>query len=198
MSSELDAYENAFKERDQVYQIRLHGLGGEGVVTLSDIIGKTATRCGQWAHSLPFFGTEVRGAPVKAFARVSDSPISVKSYIYAPDFILITNDTLLEIPATTEGLKEDGVLLVNTAAGKDSLQGANDSRVYTINATGMAYEIFGRPIVNTILFGSLIAATDLFPLKAALEIISEEFAGGRAKPNIEAVTRGYEELRKVK
>jgi len=78
-------------------------MGGEGVVTLSEMIGKTATQCGKWAHSFPFFGTEVRGAPVKAFTRVSDSPISIKSYIYEPDIIVITNDTLLEMEGVTAG-----------------------------------------------------------------------------------------------
>lgn len=181
-----------------MYEIRLHGLGGEGVVTLSDIIGKTATRCNKWAHSLPFFGTEVRGAPVKAFARVSDSPISVKSYIYEPDLIVITNDTLLEINGTIEGLKKDGILLVNSPRKKESMKKAIPSRTYVINATDMAHEIFGRPIVNTILFGALIGATGLFPLEAAKEIVSEEFSGAREKPNLQAVSRGYRFLREVR
>ena len=180
-----------------MYEIRLHGLGGEGVVTLSEMIGKTATRCDKWAHSLPFFGTDVRGAPVKAFTRVSDSPISVKSYIYEPDIIIITNDTLLEDPSIIEGLKEDGVLLINTAKSKESLEGLNHLSAYTINATERANVIFGRPIINTILFGVLLGATDLFPLEAAIETISESFGGERAKLNIQAVSRGYEEMRGV-
>jgi pyruvate ferredoxin oxidoreductase gamma subunit len=181
-----------------VYEIRLHGLGGEGVVTLSDIIGKTATRCDKWAHSLPFFGTEVRGAPVKAFTRVSDSPISVKSYVYDPDIIIITNDTLLEMAGVFDGLKEDGILLINSSKKKEAMEWIKHSRIHTINATEMAHEIFGRPIINTILFGALIGVTDLFPLDAALEIISEEFSGERAKPNIDAVSRGYQVINEVK
>ncbi len=181
-----------------MYEIRLHGLGGEGVVTLSDIIGKTATRCDKWAHSLPFFGTEVRGAPVKAFTRVSDSPISEKSYVYDPDIIIITNETLLEMAGIFDGLKEDGILLVNSSMTVEALAWIKHSRIYTINATDMAHEIFGRPIINTILFGALIGATDLFPLETAMEIISEEFPGKRGKPNIEAVSRGYRVINEVK
>ena len=181
-----------------MYEIRLHGLGGEGVVTLSDIIGMTATRCDKWAHSLPFFGTEVRGAPVKAFARVSDAPISVKSYIYEPDLIIITNETLLEIGGTLEGLKKDGILLVNSPRKNELMRKINHSRTYVINAAEMAQEIFGRPIVNTILLGALIGATDLFPLDAAKEIISEEFPGKRGASNIEAVSRGFRAVSEVR
>ena len=179
-----------------MYEIRLHGLGGEGVVTLSEMIGKTATRCGRWAHSFPFFGTEVRGAPVKAFTRVSASPIHIKSYIYAPDMIVITNDTLLTDPEVTAGLKKEGVVLINTSRAADELPGPPPADVRVLNATAMALELFGRPIVNTLLFGAFIGCTDLLPLEAAREIVTEEFAGKRPELNAQALLKGYESIGK--
>lgn len=179
-----------------MYEIRLHGLGGEGVVTLSEMIGKSATRCGSWAHSFPFFGTEVRGAPVKAFTRVSDTPIHVKSYIYEPDLIVITNDTLLADPEVLHGLKPEGFVLINTALERRALTALPSSRTLAFNASEMAAEIFGRPIVNTLLFGALIGLTDLFPLDTAREIVAEEFPGKRAAWNNLALSKGFETARK--
>ena len=178
-----------------MYEIRLHGLGGEGVVTLSDIIGKTATRFGKWAHSFPFFGTEVRGAAVKAFTRVDDAPIHVKSYIYDPDVVIVTNDILLSAPETTSGLKKEGLLLVNTAKGKDHLPSNGKWRVFAFDATKVAFDVIGRPIPNTVLFGAFIGATDLFPLKFAEEIISEEFSSSVVEANIKALRAGYEQVK---
>jgi pyruvate ferredoxin oxidoreductase gamma subunit len=180
-----------------VYEIRIHGLGGEGVVKLSDIIGKTATRCGQWAHSFPFFGTEVRGAAVKAFTRVSSSPISIKSYIYEPDVIIVTNEILMRDPETLKGLKQEGSLLINTARKGDDLRDWFQGKVSPIPATALAYDIFGKPMVNIILFGSFLGITKLFPLEAASEIVSEEFSKAEQARNLQALTRGYEEIGKV-
>jgi 2-oxoacid:acceptor oxidoreductase gamma subunit (pyruvate/2-ketoisovalerate family) len=178
-----------------VYEIRLHGLGGEGVVTLSDIIGKTATRYGKWAHSFPFFGTEVRGAAVKAFTRVDDAPIHVKSYIYDPDVVIVTNDILLNVPETTAGLKKEGLLLVNTAKTSASVSNEGKWRVFAFDATRVAFDVIGKPIPNTVLFGAFIGATDLFPLASAEEIVREEFSSSIVEVNIKALRAGYDKVK---
>lgn len=180
-----------------MYEIRFHGLGGEGVVRLSEIIGKTATLSGKWAHSFPFFGTEIRGAAVKAFTRVDDEPISIKSYIYEPDVVVLTNDILLANPDTTKGLKQDSLLILNTAQDKEVLEKQYQCRVLPLNATALAYAVIGKPIVNTIMLGALIGATDVIPLEAAADILAAEFTAKLAQLNIEALHRGYEEIKKV-
>lgn len=179
-----------------MYEIRLHGLGGEGVVKLSEMIGKAATRCGQWAHSFPFFGTEIRGAAVKAFTRVDTSRINVKSYIYEPDIVIVTNEILLENHETTEGLKDEGCLLVNTAKISDQFLQKAKYRIIPLNATQMAYDTIGKPIVNTIMFGAFIGISGLIPMNIAAEIISEEFPEKIAKLNIPALQKGFEEIKK--
>ncbi len=166
------------------------------MVTLSEMIGKTATRCGLYAHSFPFFGTEVRGAPVRAFTRVSHTPIHIKSYIYEPDLIVITNDTLLQDPELMLGLKPEGVVLINTAQREPATLRA--ARLQLVNATEMGIDLFGRPIVSTLLFGALIASTTLFPLDAAREIVNEEFRGRRAEVNIRALSKGFEAVKKIR
>lgn len=179
-----------------MYEIRIHGLGGEGVVKLSDMIGKAATRDGKWAHSLPFFGTEVRGAAVKAFTRVSESPIHIKSYIYEPDVIIVTNDILLEDPQTMKGIKGSGTLLVNTARKKDQPDGPAQYSPLCINATDLAYEVLGRPIINTIMLGALIGVTGIISLETAIQIVEEEFSPKLARLNTMALVRGCEEVRR--
>lgn len=165
------------------------------MVTLSDIIGKTATRFGKWAHSFPFFGTEVRGAAVKAFTRVDDAPIHVKSYIYDPDVVIVTNDILVDVPETTAGLKREGLLLVNTAKSGDRLSAGGKWRVFAFDATKVAFDVIGKPIPNTVLFGAFIGATDLFPMASAEEIVREEFPASIVEVNIKALRAGYDKVK---
>ena len=175
-----------------MYSIRLHGLGGEGVVSLSNIIGKAAVSCGKWAHSFPLFGTAVRGAPVKAYTRVSSDPISIKSYIYNPDAIILTNDLLLEDSETLEGHKKDTILLINTRKDIETLKKlTNMEKIYPLDATSIAYEIIGKPFVNIILFGSFIAITDLLPFSSSYEIMKEIFPPKEAALNMDAIKEGY-------
>ena len=134
---------------------------------------------------------------MKAFTRVSDSPITTKSYIYDPDVVVVTNDTLLGNPDILQGLGKESALIINTAKSAETLKGYCDCRLYPMNAIDLAYEILGRPIVNTLLFGAFIGVTDLFPLADALEIVREEFGKKVGELNVRAVTRGYEEVRKV-
>lgn len=182
-----------------MYSIRLHGLGGEGVVSLSNIIGKTAVFCGKWAHSLPLFGTAVRGAPVKAFTRVSDNPISIKSYIYDPDVIILTNDILLDDKETLEGYNKNTILLANTK--KDSTQLSEITgmeKIFPLDATTLAYDIIGKPFANIVLLGAFIAITDLIELKASYKVIEETFSPKELDVNIAAINEGYNYFRKVK
>lgn len=180
-----------------MYEIRLHGLGGEGVVSMSEIIGMAAVACGKWAHSFPFFGTEIRGAAVKAFTRVDDKPVTLRSYIYEPDVLVLTNDILLDNPDVTSGIKPDTVFLLSTTRDKAELEEKYGCAVYPINAVDIAYEVIGKPIVNTILLGALIGVTDIMPMSMAEKIIRESFEGAVAEKNVKALNKGYEVIKEV-
>ena len=173
-----------------MYEIRLHGLGGEGVVRLSEIIGMAAAQSGKYAHSFPFFGTEIRGAAVKAFTRVDDKPITIRSYIYEPDVLVLTNDVLLENADITMGVKPETLFLINTKQKKEDLEKRYGCKVFTIDAIELAYEVLGRPIVNTIMLGALIGITGIMPMEVAERIIHESFPEKIAEKNVIALKRG--------
>lgn len=180
-----------------MYEIRLHGLGGEGVVRLSEIIGMASVACGKWAHSFPFFGTEIRGAAVKAFTRVDDKPVTLRSYIYEPDVLLLTNDVLLENPDVTKGIRKDTLFLLNSARDSAELEAEYGCKTFAVNATSLAYDIIGKPIVNTIMLGALIGATDIMPMRMAEKIIRESFGSAIVEKNIRALNKGYEIIKEV-
>lgn len=175
-----------------MYEIRLHGLGGDGVVRLSEIIGMAVTESGKWAHSFPFFGTEIRGAAVKAFTRIDDKPITIRSYIYEPDVIILTNDMLLDQPDVTAGIKGKTIFIINTKQDKKALEERFGCMVYTIDAVDIAYNIIGKPIVNTIMLGAFIAATGIMTLEAAEKINLHSFSGAIAEKNNLAMRAGYD------
>ena len=179
-----------------MYEIRIHGLGGEGVVRMSEIIGQATMESGAWAHSFPFFGTEIRGAAVKAFTRVDDKPITVRSYIYEPDVLVLTNDVLLDNPDVTAGIKPETIFVVATKTPREELEKKFGCTVYTIDAIDIAYEVIGRPIVNTIVLGAIIGATGIISLEAAEDSIRKSFPPKIADKNITALHRGYDEIKK--
>jgi len=180
-----------------MYEIRLHGLGGEGVVRLSEFIGMAATSSGKWAQSFPFFGTEVRGAAVKAFTRVDDKPITIRCYIYEPDVLILTNDILLFDPDISTGITPETIFIINTKQKKQDLEKFFGCKIFTIDATELAYQYIGLPIVNTLMLGSLIGATEMMTIEIAEDILRHEFSGKIAEKNILAMKKGYEITKEV-
>ncbi len=178
-------------------EIRVHGLGGEGVVRLSEFLSMAAVESGLWSHCFPFFGTEVRGAAVKAFTRIDSRPIHLKSFIYRPDAVILTNPMLLEGYGVTDGLKDDGFLLVNTRTERPASLEKASFRVVTLDATRMALDIIGRPIVNTILLGGFLRLIRDIPLDKAREVIAAQFSGKIAELNQKALEAGYHAMEEV-
>ncbi|RLI42510.1 hypothetical protein DRO59_03900, partial [Candidatus Bathyarchaeota archaeon] len=109
-------------------EIRIHGRGGQGAVTAAQLLAHAAFLEGKWVQAFPYFGAERRGAPVRAFARISDEPILVHSQVYNPDYIIVLAPKLQEIVDVTEGLKKDGVIVVNTRKKPEEI-GLKDWRI---------------------------------------------------------------------
>ncbi len=178
-----------------MYEIRLHGLGGEGVVLASELLGKTAMKQGKFSHSFPFFGTDIRGGVVKAFTRIDDKKISIKSYIYRPDIILLFNDILLNDPDVTLGASSSTLMIVNTRAGIDSLRqctaAKQGAKVLPIDATELGYKIFQRPIFNVILLGALLRIREVVAKDVLVKVISEELPERVVQGNLTALEEGY-------
>jgi pyruvate ferredoxin oxidoreductase gamma subunit len=148
-------------------EIRWHGRGGQGVVTAGKLLAETALGTGQYFQAFPDYGPERMGAPIKAYTRLSPEPIDLHCQIEDPDIVLVLDPTLLSTVPVTEGLKEDGVLLVNTPKSPIEIRavtGFKTGKVFTIDASHIAIEEMGREITNTPMIGALAKATGLFDI----------------------------------
>jgi len=179
-------------------EFRFHGRGGQGVVTASQLLVASAFKVGLWGQSIPMFGAERRGAPVEAYARISDTPIRRHSQVYRPDVVAVFDPKIVEVVDVSRGLKPDGILLLNSPTDKFEYK-FEGFRVYFVDATGIAIKLglyfAGFPVVNTAIVGALAKATGIFPLEAVLEVISSTWSGRIGELNAEAAKLAYTSLR---
>ncbi len=133
-------------------EIRIHGRGGQGAVTAAELLAVAAFNDGWFVQAFPSFGVERRGAPVTAFVRLDDLPIRLRSQIYSPDYVIVLDDTLLEVVDVANGIKKDGFVLINSARSPKDFN--LKTKVITIDATNIALNMIGKPIVNTVILGA--------------------------------------------
>lgn len=177
-------------------EIRWHGRGGQGAVTSVELLALAAIEEGKFAQGFPAFGPERRGAPVLAFNRVNDRQIKVRAGIYNPDVVVVLDSSLVKLVNVTEGLKPDGILIVNTTHSPKEIkeQLKFPGKVFTVDATHIAREELGTPITNTTMLGALIKATKIIKLESLKSPLEHRF-GKIAQKNIKACKRAYEELK---
>jgi pyruvate ferredoxin oxidoreductase gamma subunit len=181
--------------KNGLIEIRWHGRGGQGAVTSAELVAQAAISEGKYAQAFPSFGPERRGAPVLAFVRVdSRQPIRVRAEITHPDVVVVLDPGLLTIVNVLSGLKEGGLLIINT---KKSFKGiaANfktKCRMAKVDATAIAREILGVPITNTTMVGALLKATGVVELESVVEPLKNRF-GRIAERNINAMKKAYED-----
>lgn len=181
-----------------MFQIRVHGRGGQGVVTTAELLSVAAFVEGHHAQAFPSFGSERTGAPVVAFCRLSDRPIRTREPIARPDAVIVQDPTLLRSVAVCDGLRRDGYLLVNSSRGPDSIGlGGRDGtmlpgHVITVPATRIALEELLRPMPGAPLIGAFAALTGRIGLDAVLTALAHRFDGRIRDANIEAARRGHE------
>jgi len=181
-------------------EIRIHGRGGQGGVTAAEMLARAAFKEGKMVQSFPFFGAERRGAPVRAFARISDEPILIRSQVYSPDYVVVLDSTLLQVIDVTEGMKKDGTITVNATKKPEELTGLREFKVATVDATGIALElkliVAGLPVLNTPMLGAFAAATGEIKLETVIETIKEEWAGAMGERNAEGARLAYQKLKR--
>lgn len=182
-----------------MYEIRIHGLGGQGSVTMATWIAKAGYAQGEHVQAFPFFGAERRGAPVKAFARISDDPINLRSQVYNPDLLVVTSPDLIEI-ALEDGFTGHGHLLVNCGeelAARLAREYGND--VYYIDAVSVALdgglEFDGMPMVNIPLFAAVMKIGDIAPFEVVMKILEGPARRGNPDDYETAARRGFEEFK---
>ena len=179
----------------QLVEIRWHGRGGQGAVTSTDLVAQAAINEGKFAQAFPSFGPERRGAPVSAFVRIdSKEPIRIRAGITEPDVVVVLDPSLLSIANVTSGLKENGILIINTKKPSKDIRAAFkvEQKIATVDATRIAQGILGIPIVNTSMVGALIKATAVVKLESLVEPLQHRF-GRLAERNINAMKKAYEE-----
>jgi 2-oxoacid:acceptor oxidoreductase gamma subunit (pyruvate/2-ketoisovalerate family) len=180
-------------------EVRIHGRGGQGSVTAAEILAHAAFIEGKSVQAFPYFGGERRGAPVKAFARISNEPILVHSQIYNPDYVIVLDPYIYKVVDVTEGLKKDGIVVMNTKKRPEEL-GLKGWRVATVDATGIALElnllVAGLPVVNTSILGAFAKATGEVKLESVLKAVKETWTGAAGEKNSKATELAYERLTK--
>ncbi len=173
-------------------EIRIHGRGGQGSVTMAELLAEAAFYGGKEAQAFPNFGVERRGAPVTAYVRIDSKPIRLRSQIYSPDYAIIQDASLLSDGKILADLKRGASVIINTSKKASELSLPQNLKIKTINASGLALEVIGKPIINTILLGAFAGFTGLIQLSGAEKAIKERFSSEIAEKNIAALRRGFE------
>ena len=183
-----------------MFQVRIHGRGGQGVVTAAELQSVAAFSEDRHAQAFPTFGSERTGAPVVAFCRFDDRPIRVREPITEPDALIVQDPTLLHQVDLFAGLKDDGYLLINTTRsfadlGLGELVGRfRAERLVTVPATELARQHLGRPLPNAALLGGFAALTETIALASVAAAIREKFPGSVGEANVAAAEAAYADV----
>jgi len=183
-------------------QIRWYARGGQGAKTASAMVAEAAVRGGRFAQGFPGYGAERQGAPTRAYNRVREKPVLEHDAVYEPDIVLVLDESLLDSQGVADGLRRDGVLVVNSREDpgrtRDRL-GLDHGRVYAVDASGIAGEELGRPIPNTVMIGALARVSDAVSVDRATEEVRSKLSGkldrASVEGNLRALDRASRELR---
>lgn len=166
-----------------MFEVRIHGRGGQGVVTAAELLSVAAFDGGAHAQAFPSFGSERTGAPVVAFCRIDDRRIRTREPITHPDALIVQDPTLLGLPEVRAGVGPETLVLVNSSR---ELAGA-----LTVPATELAREHLGRPLPGPALLGAFAAATGVVTLDAVCDAFRERFRGRVAEGNVAAAAAAH-------
>jgi len=180
-----------------MFQVRIHGRGGQGVVTAAELLSVAAFLEGKHAQAFPSFGSERTGAPVVSFCRIDDKEIRLREPILEPDGLIVQDPTLFKAMDVFEGLRPDGYLLVNTNKGFDELHLAEvvvklrNGHARALPATELALKHIGRPVPNVALLGAFAALTGIVHLHSVITAIRQAFSGKLGEANVAAATAAH-------
>jgi len=180
-------------------EIRFHGRGGQGAVIGSEVLAKAFFLENRHVQAFPAFGVERRGAPVTAYCRMDDKPIYLRNQIYEPDHVVVLDASLLESVDVTQGLKRDGIVLINGKRGAGHYRALVDAafRVWVVDAGSVAVEFRlgspANPIVNTAILGALARATGLVRIES-IEKAIETSVPMKKESNRKAARAAYERV----
>lgn len=184
-------------------EIRWHGRGGQGIVTAAKVLAEACLSGGGYVQAFPEYGPERAGAPIRAFNRVSEKPIRMYGPILHPKVVSIADATLIDAVNVTEGAPDDAIFIVNTSKDpkevRKKLKAKDSQKVYTVDATRIAIDSFGRPLPNSSMLGAICKTTAIVDMDTLLDNVKKSFGKKFAQKiidgNLEATKRGYEEVK---
>ena len=181
-----------------MFQIRIHGRGGQGVVSAAEMLSIAAFEEGKHSQAVPSFGSERMGAPVVAYVRIDDREIELCEPVLEPDLLIVQDPTLFHAIDVFAGLKSDGYLLINSTRTVDEL-GIGDAahklpagHVATVPATELAMKHLKRPTPNTVLLGALTVLSDVLRLDSVFMAIRDKFPGELGELNVAAAQAAHD------
>lgn len=190
----------------EMIEIRWHGRGGQGAKTAAQLVARVALEEGRFSQGFPEYGPERMGAPIRGFTRVSDAAIRLHCAIERPDVVVVLDDTLIGLPALTEGVDPGTVFVVNTTLAPRAMReklgrpegGVPGGKVYCVDATKISIDELGRPMPNTPMVGALVKATGCISIEALKKDVEKKFLGKFGEQivrgNLRAIQRAYEEV----
>ena len=191
---------------NDLIEIRWHGRGGQGAKTASLLLADAAFNTGKYIQGFPEYGPERMGAPITAYNRISNNPITVHSNIYEPDYVVVVDDTLLESVDVTAGLKEKGAIVINTTKSpeyiKSMLKGYSGG-VYTIDARKISMETLGKYFPNTPMLAAIVKVTGIMNDEDFIKDMAGSFKHKFAKKpevidgNMKAIEMALQEVQKI-
>ncbi|MFZ2196615.1 MAG: 2-oxoacid:acceptor oxidoreductase family protein [Thermodesulfovibrionales bacterium] len=187
----------------ETVEIRWHGRGGQGTVTAAKVLADSCLGGGRYVQAFPEYGPERAGAPLRAYNRISSTKLRMHCPVLEPDIVAVADATLLDSINTAEGAKENTIFLVNTSKDpkeiKGKLQAGQKQKVFSVDATKIAIECFGRAMPNSPMLGAICKITGLITLEHLLEDVRKSFGKKFSQKiidgNLEATKRGYEEVK---
>lgn len=191
---------------ENLIEIRWHGRGGQGTKTASLLLADAAFNTGKYIQGFPEYGPERMGAPITAYNRISDDPITVHSNIYEPDYVVVVDDTLLETVDVTAGLKTNGAIVINTTKSEDYLKSVlkgYKGKVYTIDARKVSTQVLGRYFPNTPMLAAIVKVTGIMNDEDFLKDMEGSFKHKFAKKpevidgNMKALEMALKEVKEI-
>ena len=191
---------------ENLIEIRWHGRGGQGAKTASLLLADAAFNTGKYIQGFPEYGPERMGAPITAYNRISDEPITVHSNIYEPDYVVVVDDTLLEAVDVTAGLKSTGAIVINTTKSPEYLKSVlkgYDGEIYTIDARKISVDALGKYFPNTPMLAAIVKVSKIMTDEAFLKDMEGSFKHKFAKKpeviegNMKAIEMALNEVQKI-
>lgn len=191
---------------EKMIEVRWHGRGGQGAKTASLLLAEVAFTTGKFVQGFPEYGPERMGAPITAYNRVCDAPITLHCNIYKPDYVVVVDETLISTVDVTSGLKEEGAIVINTTKSPEEIKPllkGYKGKIYTIDARKISEEELGKNFPNTPMLGAVIEISNIIDKEVFKEHIEQSFKHKFAtkpqviKGNMAALKRSMEEVKAI-